>query len=110
MNPEKTRSVACPRIRGPIDIRSTDPTVRATTSSAAARSGRIRATIRLADGPKSIAFCPTMPPPIGPRPGPATGASMRSVAASAFPFDAGPDVGVEVGVGVGVGACMPWSP
>ena len=43
------------------------------------RSGRIRATRRFADGPKVIAFCPTIPPPIGPRPGPGP-AWIRSVA------------------------------
>ena len=33
------------------------------------RSGAIRRTSRLADGPNVLAFWPTMPPPIGPRPG-----------------------------------------
>ena len=34
------------------------------------RSGASCRTSRFADGPKELAFCPTMPPPIGPRPGP----------------------------------------
>ena len=67
-------------MRGPIDISATLATPSTTTTIALARSGRIRATSRLADGPKVIAFWPTMPPPIGPRPGPPCGASMRSVA------------------------------
>ena len=36
-------------------------------------SGAIRRTSRLADGLKSLAFWPTMPPPNGPRPGPGPG-------------------------------------
>ena len=68
------------RRRAPIDISATLATPSTTTAIALTRSGRIRPISRLADGPKVIAFWPTMPPPIGPRPGPPCGASMRSVA------------------------------
>ena len=87
MKPLKTRSVAWPRIRGPIDISPTLTTPSSTTRIALPRSGRIRATRRLPDGTKSIAFWPTMPPPIGPRPGPPCGASIRSVALNSLPLE-----------------------
>ncbi len=61
-------------------------TARPITASARLRSGAIRRISRLAEGPKVIAFWPTMPPPIGPpRPGPPIGASIRSVCFMAVP-------------------------
>ena len=55
------------------------PIASTTTAAALNRSGAIRRSSRLADGPKSIAFWPTMPPPIGPRPGIGPLATTRSV-------------------------------
>ena len=78
--PAKTRSVAWPRIRGPRTSARRWRRRAAPRAIAVPRSGRSRASSRLADGPKSIAFWPTMPPPIGPRPGPGPWASIRSVA------------------------------
>jgi len=48
-------------------IRKTEATASTTTAPAAYRDGVIRAIRRRAEGPKVIAFCPTWPPPIGPR-------------------------------------------
>ncbi len=78
ITPEKMRSVARPSTRGPKAIATTLTTVRPMTASVLVRYGDIRPTSRRADGPKALAFCPTMPPPMGPRPGPGP-ASMRSV-------------------------------
>ena len=55
------------------------------TAYARLRSGASRRISRLAEGPKVIAFWPTWPPPIGPRPGPPMGASIRSVCFMAVP-------------------------
>ena len=76
--PAKIRSVAWPRMRGPSAIKVVLQTASSTTPIARTRSGAIRRIIRLAEGPKVIAFCPTWPPPIGPRPGPGP-ATIRSV-------------------------------
>ena len=69
--PAKIRSVAWPRILGPSTVSATLATReqrrRRSPWPARAPSG---ASSRLAEGLKSIAFWPTMPPPIGPRPGP----------------------------------------
>ena len=53
----------------------------ATTATVLIRYGAMRAISRLIDGQKVLAFPPTMPPPIGPRPGPGP-AWMRSVSLS----------------------------
>ena len=81
-SPAKTRSVASPSTRGPTDIAATLSTVSSSTAYALTRSGAIRRSSRIADGPKSVAFWPTIPPPIGPRPGPAGPACTRSVSFS----------------------------
>ena len=72
------RSVARPRILGPIAVATTLTTVSARTAYVLWRSGRSRAKSRLSDGQNVSAFWPIIPPPIGPRPGPGP-AWMRSV-------------------------------
>ena len=79
--PAKIRSVARPRIRGPIDISATLTTASSRTMTTLTRCGLSCRTSRLADGPNALAFWPTMPPPIGPRPGPAPWV-IRSVSLS----------------------------
>src|SRR3954466_14114461 len=76
-------------MRGPMTANPTLTTASATTPSAFARSGRMRPRSRLADGPKFIDFCPTMPPPKGPRPGPGP-AWTRSVSFSCPPASVEP--------------------
>ncbi len=71
--------MAWPRILGPTTLSPTLTIASSTTPIAALRSGPIRRTSRFAEGPNSMDFWPTMPPPIGPpRPGP-PGAWIRSV-------------------------------
>ena len=70
MRPANTRSVALPRNRGPTTDSPTLTTASRSTPIALLRSGPKRPTSRFAEGQKSSDFCPTMPPPKGPRPGP----------------------------------------
>src|SRR5688572_24643603 len=79
--PAKIRSVARPRIRGPIDISATLTTASSRTRTTLNRCGLSWWTSRFAEGPNALAFWPTMPPPIGPRPGPAPWV-IRSVSLS----------------------------
>ena len=61
--PEKMMSVALPRTLGPVAARATAVTAANTTAITRNRSGLRRPMSRRIDGPKFMAFWPTMPPP-----------------------------------------------
>ena len=56
MTPAKMRSVARPRILGPIELSATLTTAKTSTTATLTRCGRRRPSRRLADGPKSSDF------------------------------------------------------
>ncbi len=78
MAPAKMMSVARPSTLGPMDDSDTLTSAATTMATTLGISGPRRRSSRLADGPKSIDFWPTIPMPCGPRPAP-IGPWIRSV-------------------------------